>query len=129
MRNRVKMAMMALVLLLSAGVVLAQHNHGSSSGQSAQQNSGEDMMSSCRKHVSESIAALDKLEKTIAAGRESNDPARMKAALNQAQTEAAEARHHVSMCPMMSEGNMHQDMHHDMKHMQQTKPEDNKSPQ
>jgi hypothetical protein len=64
------------------------------------------------------MAALDKLEKTIAAGRESNDPAKMKAALDQAQTQLAEAKHHMSMCPMMSDGMMHHGNMDHMEHMQ-----------
>lgn len=110
MRNRTRILIGMAVLLLSATLVVAQHNHGGSTDQSAQQTSSEDMMKSCQKHGSETMAALDKLEKTIAAGRESNDPARMKAALDQAQSQLAEAKHHMSMCPMMGGAGM---MHHE----------------
>lgn len=114
MRNITKLAIVTLALLLSAGLVLAQHNHAAS--QSNRAASGDDMMKACQKHGSETMAALDKLEKTIAAGRDSNDPSKMKAALDDAQKQLAEAKHHMSMCPMMSGATMQHDMNN-MQHM------------
>jgi hypothetical protein len=113
---------------------LAQHNHAEmTGGTQGKQTSSEDMMKSCQKHGSETMAALDKLDKTIASGRESSDPAKMKAALDEAQKELTEAKHHMSMCPMMSGGMMH---HGNMDHMQHNKgtgqqstPENTKAPQ
>jgi hypothetical protein len=61
------------------------------------------------------MATMDKLGKTIAAGRESKDPAEMKAALVEAQKQLAEAKHQMGMCPMMS--NMQQDDMGNMDHM------------
>jgi hypothetical protein len=107
-----------LTLVLGIGAAVAQHDHGAMTDQSQNKPNSEDMMKACHKHGSEASAALDKLEKTIAAGRESNDPARMRAALDTAQKQLAEARHHVSMCPMMSSGNM---QHGSMDHMDHMK--------
>jgi hypothetical protein len=73
-------------LVASAAIALAQHNHAEmTGGTQGKQTSSEDMMKSCQKHGSETMAALDKLDKTIASGRESSDPAKMKAALDEAQ--------------------------------------------
>jgi GTP-binding protein EngB required for normal cell division len=127
--TRVLIALTAL--LLTATIVVAQHDHAATTNQSGSQAADNDMMKSCQKHGTETMAAFDKLDKTIAAGRESNDPAKMKAALDQAQTQLAEAKHHMSMCPMTSGGKMqhHGGMGH-MQHMhgesgqQQTAPTD-----
>lgn len=120
--------MVFLAVVVSAGVAIAQHNHAAMTEQSQSTPSSEDMMKSCQKHGSETRAALDKLEKTIAAGRESSDPARMKAALDQAQAQLAEAKHHMSMCPMMSgsampQGSMQHMNHMNMKGMSNQQPE------
>jgi hypothetical protein len=95
------MLMALLTLVLSAGVAMAQQEHAAMTDQSQTKPGSEDMMKGCHKHGSEAMVALDKLEKTIAAGRESNDPVKMKAALNTAQKQLAEAKHHMGMCPMM----------------------------
>ncbi len=107
-----------LALVLGAGVAVAQQDRMAMPDQSQAKPNSEDMMKACHKHGAESMAALDKLEKTIAAGRESNDPAKMKAALDTAQKQLAEAKHHMSMCPMMSGGNM---QHGGMEHMDHMK--------
>jgi hypothetical protein len=97
---------------------MAQHNHAAMTSESQTTQTSDDMMKSWRKHGSETMATLDKLEKTINAGRESNDPAKMKAALSEAQAQVAEAKHHMSMCPMMSGGTMQQGNMQHMNHMQ-----------
>ncbi len=111
-----------LALVLGTGVAVAQHDHSAMTDPSPStptSPTSRDMMKSCQKHGSETMAALDKLEMTIARGRESKDPATMRAALDAAHEQLAEAKHHMSMCPMMSGGNMQQgDMEHmDMDHM------------
>lgn len=111
-----------LALVLCTGAAVAQHDHSAMTEQpqiTPTSPTSRDMMKSCQKHGSETMAALDKLENTIAAGRESKDPAKMKAALDTAHEQLAEAKHHMSMCPMMSGGNTQQgDMEHmDMDHM------------
>jgi hypothetical protein len=95
-----------LALILGAGAAVAQHDHAAITDPSQSKPDSTDMMNACHKHSSEAMAALDKLEKTIAEGRESNDPAKMKAALDTAQKQLAEAKHHMNMCPMMSSGHM-----------------------
>jgi hypothetical protein len=96
-----------LSLVLSAGVAMAQQDHAAMTDQSQTKPGSEDMMKGCQMHRSGTIAALDKLEKTIAAGRKSKDPSKMKAALDAAQKQVAEAKHQMSRCPMMSGDNMH----------------------
>ena len=95
-----------LTLVLGAGAAVAQHDHSAMTDQTQGKPGSEEMMKGCQKHGSETTAALDKLEKTIAAGRETKDPAKMREALDAAQKQLAEARHHMSMCPMMKDGGM-----------------------
>jgi hypothetical protein len=106
-----------LAVVLSAGVAMAQQDHAAMTDQSQTKPGSEDMMKSCQMHRSGTMAALDKLEKTIAAGRKSKNPAKMKAALDAAQKQLAEAKHQMSMCPMMSGGNMHDGGMEPMGHM------------
>jgi sugar diacid utilization regulator len=106
-----------LAFVLSAGVAVAQQDHMAMPDQSQGKPNSEEMMKACHRHGAESMAALDQLEKTIAAGRESNDPAKMKAALETAQKQLAEAKHHMSMCPMMGGGQMQDGGMDHMDHM------------
>jgi hypothetical protein len=105
-----------MVLVLSAGAAMAQQDHAGMMDQPQSKTPSEDMMKGCQKHGPEMLAAMNRLEKTIAAGRESNKPAKMKAALVEAQKQLAEAKHQMSMCPMMS-SNMQQDEMGNMDHM------------
>lgn len=106
-----------LVLVLSAGAAMAQQDHAGMTDQPQSKTTSDDMMKGCQKHSPEMKAAMDRLEKTIAAGRESNNPAKMEAALVEAQKQLAEAKHQMSMCPMMNGGNMQQDGMGNMDHM------------
>lgn len=118
MRNTKKVVWLAVLALVISAAAAAQHDHKAMTSQAQSKSGSEEMIKSCQKHGSETAAALDKLDKTIASGRQSDDPAKMKAALNEAQTQLAEARHHMSMCPMMSGAPMqHGNMQH-MDHMQ-----------
>jgi sugar diacid utilization regulator len=96
----------ALTLTLGASLALAQQAK-------TEKPSDQKEMGGCP-HMMATKASLDKLQKTLDAGRQSNDPAQMKASFEKAQTELAEARKQMSMCPMMSGGMMH---HGDMQDM------------
>jgi hypothetical protein len=95
-----------LTIVLGAGAAMAQHDHSAMTDQPQGKPGSEEMMKGCQRHGSETMAALDKLDKTIAEGRETKDPTKMRAALDTAQKQLAEARHHMSMCPMMKDGGM-----------------------
>lgn len=118
MRNTKKVVWLAVLALVISAAAAAQHDHNAMTSQAQSKSGSEEMIKNCQKHGSEAAAVLDKLDKTIASGRQSDDPAKMKAALNEAQAQLAEARHHMSMCPMMSGASMqHGNMQH-MDHMQ-----------
>jgi uncharacterized membrane protein (DUF106 family) len=106
--NRVLTFALAVTLILSAMAAIAQTAKTEKPGD-------EKEMGGCP-HMTATKASLDNLEKTLAAGRESNDPAKMKASLEKAQTELADARKEMSMCPMMN-GGMHHHQQSDMEGM------------
>jgi hypothetical protein len=96
-----RVLLLVFALALSATMLLAQNQAASTPSKTAPQKQG----GRCPE-MTATTADLDQLEKTLASGSESNDPAKMKAALEQAQTQLADARHHMSMCPMMNGGKM-----------------------
>ncbi len=96
-----RVLLLVLALVLSATILLAQNQAASTPSKTGPHKQG----GRCPE-MTATNADLDQLEKTLASGRESNDPAKMKAALEQAQTQLADARHHMSMCPMMNGGKM-----------------------
>jgi hypothetical protein len=111
------MLMALLTLVLGAGVAMAQQDHAAMTDQSQSTSKSGDMMKSCHKYGSETMATLDRLEKAIAEGRESNDPAKMRMALDTAQKQLVEARRHMSMCPMMGGDKMQDGGMEHMDHM------------
>jgi hypothetical protein len=105
--NRVLALVLALIVTLSATVAFTQ--------QAAKPGAKQGGEKECP-YVKATKASLDKLEKTLSTGSQTSDPAKMKASIEQAQTELAEARKNMSMCPMLSGGMHHDDMDH-MDHM------------
>ncbi len=66
-------------------------------------------MQSCQKHCSTASESIDKLTQTIESAKQSNDPAKMRAALDQAEKPLADMKQHMSMCMNMM--SMMQNMH------------------
>lgn len=63
------------------------------------------MMKECRKHCQETTSAMGKLSQVIEDAKRSNDPAKMRAALEQVEKQHAGMDQHMSMC-MRSMGEM-----------------------
>lgn len=99
-RTKVFFAVLAL-LVMSASLLFAQHNHGASQGASPE------MMQECQKHRSEMATLVDQLSKTLADAKELSNPEEMRAAMEKAQSQLAELEQHMEMCPMAKEGKMH----------------------
>ena len=103
----------AVVALFGIGAVAQQQ--GRPAQQSGQQQpaqgqmSMEDMMKGCREHCETAMKSTDALAKTIADARASNDPAKMRAALEQSEKPLTDMRQHMSMCMNMM--TMMQKMH------------------
>src|SRR5712691_11335795 len=97
-------AIAVVVLLFGIGVV-AQQPEGSrppqQSGQRQQSGQGQmsmdNMMKGCLEHCEPSMKAMDALARTIGDAK-AKDPAKMRAALEQAEKPLADVRQHMTMC-------------------------------
>lgn len=102
-----------VVALFGIGAVAQQQaKPAQQSGQqqrAAGQMSMEDMMKGCREHCQTAMKSTDALAKTIADAKASNDPAKMRGALDQAEKPLANMRQHMTMCMNMM--SMMQKMH------------------
>ncbi|HJT70837.1 MAG TPA: hypothetical protein VJ731_11605 [Terriglobales bacterium] len=92
-------AVFSAFLLLGWSVVLAQQP-----GKSGAQQGGmkmDDMMKSCQQHCQRTTASIDQLTKEMEEAKQSNDPAKMRKALEDAQKPLADMKNHMSMCMNM----------------------------
>ena len=96
-----------VTLLLGTGAAIA-HQTGKPS-QKADQMSMGDMMKGCREHCQATMKSISQLSTTIDDAKASNDPAKMRAALDQAQKPLTEMKRHMDMCMQMM--NMMEKMH------------------
>lgn len=97
-------------LVMSASLLLAQHDHGASQAVSPHMA----MMQECQKHQSELTALMDQMSKTLADAKELSNPEDMRAAMENAQSQLAEVKHHIGRCPMAN--GMTNDSHGHMQH-------------
>ena len=82
------------------------------STQYSQAMSMPDMMKSCQEHCQVTSKTIDQLTRTIDDAKASNDPATMRAALDQVQQPLADMKGHMNGCmSMMSMMSMMQKMH------------------
>ena len=112
MNKRSRLVLM-LTIILSLSIVLAAVAQRASStqqsqGQPGQTMSMQDMMQECQKHCEAASNSIDSLNKEIEAARQSNDPAKMRAALDKAQKSLMEMkdRMNMGMSMMKMMGNM-----------------------
>lgn len=68
-----------------------------------------DMMKGCRAHCKQTSSSIDRMATSMKEARESNDPAKMRQALEDAQEPLEEMRDHMRMCTNMM--GMMQKMH------------------
>ena len=61
----------------------------------------DQMMKDCMQHHQSVTKSIDETSKTIEGAKQSNDPAKMRAALDQAQKQLTEMKEHMSMCSNM----------------------------
>lgn len=63
-----------------------------------QTKSMDDMMKECRTHCQTTTASIDQLTTKMEAAKQSNDPAQMRAALDEAQKPLTEMKEHMTGC-------------------------------
>lgn len=97
--------------LLLGGSALAQQDpqQKPSTTQEKPQMSMDNMMKGCREHCQQTTASIDRLMQTMEEAEQSNDLAKMRAALDEAQKPLTEMKEHMSMCMNMMD--MMQKMH------------------
>ena len=59
------------------------------------------MMKGCMQHHQAVMTSIDQMNTSMETAKQSNDPARMRAAMDQAQKQLAEMKEHMSMCGNM----------------------------
>ena len=74
--------------------------------QNGQKDSGSQMMQGCRKHMQSMMDGNAQTTKDIEAAKESNDPAKMRVALDEAEKALSPMNEHMKGCMKMME-NMH----------------------
>lgn len=92
-------AAVGAALLLSFSVIAQQPPPKQQ--QPGQMMSMGNMMKGCREHCEATTKSIDQMTKTMAEARQSNDPAKMRAALDQAQKPLGEMQEHMKMCMNM----------------------------
>lgn len=110
------LALILVVLILVVGgasAALAQHDHSADSAQASTPEGQVDSMQECQKHHTEGAAAIDRAATNLARAKQLTDPEQIRAAIDSAENEIAEAKHHLSMCVMAQDGNTdHSTMDH-----------------
>jgi hypothetical protein len=111
-----------LVLLVSALISIAQQAPGQEKQTPSQKSepmgkmSMDEMMKECKEHHQSATKSIDQTSKMMEEAKQSNDPAKMRAALDQGQKQLSEMKEHMTMCGnMMSMMEKMQGMHGMMK--------------
>lgn len=96
----------AACALALTSLVAAQQpaNSGQQKPQSGGMMSMEDMMTECRKHCEATAGSIDRMIKMMEEARQSNDPVKMRSALDSAQKPLAEMKDHMATCMRMMDG-------------------------
>lgn len=92
---------LALAFALATLVAAQQGAKPSQQKPGGQMMTMDEMMKECRKHCQETARSIDQTTKTLEEANQSNDPARMRAANDQARKALAEMKNHMSMCMNM----------------------------
>jgi hypothetical protein len=93
----------ALVVMAGVGLAAQQPPQPGTPGQpqAGPQMNMSGMMTQCQQHHQAMGAALDKVLASVREARQSNDPLRMRAALDQVETSLSGMQQHVSACTTM----------------------------
>jgi hypothetical protein len=109
----------AAIVVLWSAFLTAQQPSGQRSQPSPQKGemksmgnmSMEGMMKECNEHHQAVTKSLDQTSKTLEGAKQSNDPAKMRAAIDQAQKQLADMKDHMAVCGnMMNMMNLMQKM-------------------
>lgn len=92
-----------VVIILGSGFLSAQQKQPSQKGEmkSMGNMSMEGMMKECSEHHQAVTKSLDQTSKTLEGAKQSNDPDKMRAAIDQAQKQLADMKDHMTTCGNM----------------------------
>jgi hypothetical protein len=93
-----------MVFLSAADLAPSQEKQPpSSTGQmkSTEKMSMDEMMKKCSEYHQAMTKSVDQMSKTLEAAKQSNDPGKMRAAIDQTQKHLSEMKEHMSMCGNM----------------------------
>jgi hypothetical protein len=98
-----------VVMILASGFLSAQQASGQQEKQPSEKSemksmgnmSMEGMMKECSEHHQAVTKSLDQTSKTLEGAKQSNDPDKMRAAIDQAQKQLADMKDHMTMCGNM----------------------------
>jgi len=98
----------SVAIMRAGGVVAAQQPSGqekqpSQKGEmkSMGNMSMDGMMKECNEHHQAMTKSIDQMSKTLEGAKQLNDPAKMRAAIDQAQKQLGEMKEHMAMCGNM----------------------------
>jgi hypothetical protein len=91
----------AIVVLWSAVLAAQQQPPQKGEMKSMGNMSMDGMMKECNEHHQAMTKSIDQMSKTLEGAKQSNDPAKMRAAIDQAQKQLADMKEHMSMCGNM----------------------------
>ena len=94
---------LVLAFNLSAAQVSAQEQTPSQKSEmkSMGKMSMDEMMKECKEHHQSAMKSIDQMTKMMDGAKQSNDPAKMRAAIDQAQKQLIEMKEHMTMCRNM----------------------------
>ena len=98
-----------VVIILASGFLSAQQPSGQQEKQPSQKGEMKSMenmsmggmMKECSEHHQAVTKSLDQTSKTLEGAKQSNDPDKMRAAIDQAQKQLADMKDHMTMCGNM----------------------------
>jgi hypothetical protein len=98
-----------VVVILASAFLAAQQPSGQQEKQSSQKGemkpmenmSMDPMMKECNEHHQAMTKSIDQMSKTLEGAKQSNDPSKMGAAIDQAQKQLADMKDHMAMCGNM----------------------------
>lgn len=61
----------------------------------------DEMMKECKEHHQSAMKSIDQMTKMMDGAKQSNDPAKMRSALDQSQKQLGEMKEHMAMCGNM----------------------------
>ena len=82
------------------GMMQHEKNQPKSGEGSAGKSMGE-MMQDCKEHHQSAMKSIEQMTKLMDGARQSNDPEKMRAALDQSQRQLGKMKEHMSMCENM----------------------------